>query len=130
MGGGLKEYGSDRLWMCRSGHFTPGKPRRASATFMEQHKMRPSHVIGPLGEPLTLEALPSPATKRWIPRRKAEVVAAVDGGLLTLSEACDRYALSIEEFAAWQRGVDRAGLAGLRATKIQFYREKWERHGI
>ena len=48
---------------------------------------RSASVIGPLGEPLTLEDLPPQNTQRWVPRRKAEVVAAVNGGLLTVDEA-------------------------------------------
>ncbi|EMD83045.1 transposase [Pacificimonas flava] len=74
-----------------------------------------------------METLPSPKTRRWVVRRKAEVVAAVKGGLLTLDEACKRYGLSIEEFTSWQRAVDRAGLAGLRVTRTQHYRALFER---
>jgi Protein of unknown function (DUF1153) len=55
-------------------------------------------------------------------RRKAEVVSAVLGGLLSLEEACSRYLLTVEEFLAWQRSIDRHGLAGLRTTRIQQYR--------
>jgi hypothetical protein len=55
-------------------------------------------------------------------RKKAIVVAAVRGGLLSIEEACDRYALSVEEYAAWQTAVDQHGLAGLRTTKLQKYR--------
>lgn len=84
-------------------------------------------VIGPLGDALTLEALPSPGCNRWTPRRKAEVVAAVNGGLLTLAEACQRYRLSLEEFAGWQRAADRSGLPGLRATQAQYYKKLHER---
>jgi uncharacterized protein DUF1153 len=40
---------------------------------------------------LTIADLPSPGTKRWVPMRKAVVVAAVRGGLLSLEEACSRY---------------------------------------
>jgi hypothetical protein len=47
------------------------------------------------------------------------VVAAVDGGLISLDEACQRYALSIEEFLSWQRAFDRFGQRGLRATKTR-----------
>lgn len=64
-------------------------------------KSRPAAVIGPLGELLTLETLPAPNTRRWVARRKAEVVAAVHGGLLTIEEACDRYRLELEELAGW-----------------------------
>lgn len=83
---------------------------------------RPTHVIGPDGQPLTLSDLPSPETRRWVIRRKAKVVAAVRGGLLTLDEACARYNLSVEEFLSWQRNIERHGLPGLRVTRIQHYR--------
>lgn len=53
---------------------------------IENQDIRPAQVIGPLGEPLTLADLPSPDTRRWVVRRKAEVVAAVNGGLLTLAK--------------------------------------------
>ncbi len=53
---------------------------------MQNQDIRPAQVIGPLGEPLSLADLPSPKTKRWVVRRKAEVVAAVNGGLLTIDE--------------------------------------------
>ena len=79
-------------------------------------------VIGPTGAPLTLSDLPPPDTQRWVIRRKAEVVAAVRGGLLTLDEACTRYSLTNEEFLAWQQSIDRYGMAGLRTTRIQQYR--------
>jgi len=96
---------------------------------LENRKIRPQQVIGPLGEPLTLATLPPAETARWTPRRKAEVVAAVAGGLLTFDEACARYSLSIEEFTSWQRAVDRSGMPGLRVTRIQdysdFYRRRW-----
>jgi hypothetical protein len=60
------------------------------------------YVIGPDGRHLTLADLPSPSTKRWVIRRKAEVVAAVSGGLLSLEEACSRYAMNYDEFQSWQ----------------------------
>ena len=81
-----------------------------------------SYVIGPTGAPLTKNDLPPPNTGRWVIRRKAEVVAAVRGGLLSLEEACDRYTLTVEEYLSWQRSIDRHGLAGLRTTRIQQYR--------
>jgi transposase len=60
-------------------------------------------------------------------RRKAEVVAAVNGGLLSIDEVCERYNLTLEEFASWQRAVDRSGMQGLRVTRIQHYRDLYER---
>ena len=94
---------------------------------IENVKFRPNAVIGPLGERLTLDALPPQGIKRWVARRKAEVVAAVNGGLLTIDEVCERYSLTTEEFASWQRGVDRSGMRGLRVTRIQHYRDLYER---
>lgn len=68
--------------------------------------------------------LPPPDTKRWVMRRKAEVVAGVRSGLISLEEACQRYTLSVEEFLSWQRLIDRHGVRGLRATRLQEYRMK------
>lgn len=89
----------------------------------EQRKMtRPMQVIGPDGELMTLADLPPPETRRWVIRRKAKVVAAVRGGLISLEEACQRYRLSVEEFLGWQRMIERHGVPGLRVTRIQHYR--------
>ena len=81
-----------------------------------------NYVIGPDGSPLTIADLPPPGTKRWVPRRKAEVVVAVRGGLLSLQEACRRYSLTVDEFNSWQESEDQYGLRGLRTTRIQRYR--------
>ena len=80
---------------------SPGKPRPIA------------YVIGPTGDMLTKDDLPPPNTKRWVIRRKAEVVVAVRGGLLTLDDACKRYRLTAEEFAAWQRAVEAMTFAPL-----------------
>jgi len=89
----------------------------------------PDTVIGPLGEELSKANLPPPETSRWVVRRKAQVVAAVNGGLLSVREACDRYGLTLEELASWQRAIDREGMPGLRATRVQHYRNAHEREG-
>lgn len=81
-----------------------------------------SAVIGPEGHPMTESDLPPPDTKRWVMRRKAEVVAGVRSGLISLEEACRRYTLSVEEFLSWQRLIDSHGMRGLRATRLQDYR--------
>jgi transposase-like protein len=66
--------------------------------------------------------LPPADTRRWVVRRKAAVVAAVQSGKITLEEACRRYNLSEEEFREWQRAFEAHGLPGLRATRLQQYR--------
>ena len=81
------------------------------------------YVIGPMGIPLTLNDLPPADTQRWVIRRKAEVVAAVRGGLLSLDDACSRYRLTNEEFGTWQAAIDKHGMQGLRTTRIQQYRD-------
>jgi Protein of unknown function (DUF1153) len=88
----------------------------------ETHQPR-HYVIGPDGSPLTIADLPAPGTTRWVIRRKAELVAAVRGGLLSLEDACSRYMLTVDEFLAWQSSIDRHGLAGLRTTRIWQYRQ-------
>lgn len=55
---------------------------------LENQDFRPAAVIGPMGELLTLDTLPPVGLVRWTPRRKAEVVAAVRAGLLTIAETC------------------------------------------
>jgi len=73
---------------------------------IENQKIRPAKVIGPLGESLTLDTLPPP---------------------LTVDEVCTRYGLTVEEFAGWQRAIDRSGMPGLRVTRIQHYKSLYER---
>lgn len=109
------------------GEHRHGREAQFEVCMIENQKIRPAQVIGPLGEPLTLDTLPPANTNRWVVRRKAEVVAAVNGGLLTVDEACDRYTLSLEEFVGWQRAVDRSGLKGLRVTRLQKYRAEYDR---
>ncbi len=89
---------------------------------VEPLRPKAKYVIGPDGSPLTVADLPPVTTKRWVIRRKAEVVAAVRGGLISLEEACSRYALTVDEFLSWQMSIDQHGLAGLRTTRLQQYR--------
>ena len=82
----------------------------------ETRQTRGAQVIGPDGGILTLANLPPANLVRWVARRKAEVVAAVRGGLLTVPQACGRYRLSVEEFQEWERLYEADGLAGLRVS--------------
>jgi|GEM_PF-6296292 len=60
----------------------------------ERHNPAPFQVMGPLGEALTVDSLPPPGSTRLVLRRKADIVAAVTGRLLTMAEACKRYGLT------------------------------------
>lgn len=83
----------------------------------------PRQVTLPDGTILTRADLPDPATRRWVASRKAIVVKAVAFGLISESEARERYDLSEEEFALWREAVMRHGIDALKVTTIQKYRQ-------
>lgn len=85
----------------------------------------PEWVVGPDGLKLTLGDLPGLGTIRWTPLRKAEILAAVNGGLIGADEACARYGLSLEEYAAWEGAAKRWGLNALKVTRTQHYRDEF-----
>ena len=87
----------------------------------DQQQDRPLATVEADGTALTL-ALPPPDARRWVSRRKAQVITAIRDGLLTVEEACARYSLSIEELTTWQWLFERNGTAGLRVTRTQEYR--------
>jgi hypothetical protein len=66
--------------------------------------------------------LPSPR-QRWTVKRKAALIEAVRRGWVAIDEACQRYNLSLDEFVAWERDLDRYGVHGLRSTRYQIYRD-------
>jgi len=68
------------------------------------------------------DELPPKGTTRWVIRRKAQVVAAVESGKITLEDVCERYEVSVEEFEAWRDALRRHGVYGLRSTRSQIYR--------
>ena len=75
------------------------------------------YTIGPDGERMTAADLPDRNTRRWVPRRKARVVAAVEGGLITREAALARYGITGEEFDSWKAAMSRFGMRGLCVTK-------------
>ncbi len=83
----------------------------------------PRQVALPDGTILTRADLPNPETRRWVASRKAIVVKAVKHGLLTESEAKERYSLSDEEYGLWVEAIEKHGEKALRVTTIQKYRQ-------
>ena len=75
-----------------------------------------SDVFGAIPE------LPKPH-QRWTVRRKAAVIVAVRGCWIPIEEACELYDISVDEFLAWERDLDRYGVPGLRSTRYQIYRD-------
>lgn len=75
---------------------------------------RTASISAELGRrrPVRDHDLPAPEIDRWTPRRKAAVVAAVNVGVLTVDEACNRYRMSLEEFSAWDRALHNFGIIG------------------
>lgn len=81
-------------------------------------------ATAPDGSPLTLSDLPPEGTRRWVASRKAVVVAAVRSGILSMEDACERYDLSMEEYLSWVQAYENHGANGLRATRVQHYRNR------
>ena len=76
-------------------------------------------IPGPDGRPLAVWDLPSSHNQRWTPLRKAKIIVAIRGGLISADEMCQRYKVTLEELEIWQRGFDRSGINGLRVTRIK-----------
>ncbi len=83
----------------------------------------PRQVSLPDGSTLTRADLPASDTRRWVASRKAVVVKAVLYGLISQTEALERYALSEEEFALWRDAIATHGEKALKVTAIQKYRQ-------
>ena len=47
----------------------------------------------------------------------------VRGGWVPIEEICEIYNISVDEFVAWERDIDRYGVHGLRSTRLQIYRD-------
>lgn len=83
----------------------------------------PRAVTLPDGSVMTRADLPPADTTRWVASRKAAVVRAVLHGLISRAEALERYGLSDDEFDGWLRATRDHGVAALRATAVQKYRQ-------
>ena len=69
-----------------------------------------------------IDKLPPTDTKRWVMRRKAQLINAVRNKVLTMEEALKRYSLSEEEFKSWEKLFDNHGMRALRVTRLKEYR--------
>tara|TARA_R110002051_G_scaffold57104_9_gene105874 strand:- start:11349 stop:11627 length:279 start_codon:yes stop_codon:yes gene_type:complete len=83
----------------------------------------PRSVTLPDGSIMTRADLPATETRRWVASRKALVVQAVNGGLITRDAAMEMYALSDDEFSEWETAIEQHGLGALRATALKRYRQ-------
>ena len=83
----------------------------------------PRAVTLPDGSVMTRADLPPDDTRRWVASRKAAVVRALAFGLISRSEAIERYKLSDEEIDSWISAVERHGERALRTTRLQTYRQ-------
>lgn len=83
----------------------------------------PRAVTLPDGSIMTRADLPPEKTRRWVASRKASVVRGVLYGLITQSEALERYSLSEEEFLSWVSAVANHGEEALKATALKKYRQ-------
>lgn len=69
-----------------------------------------------------IDLLPPSNTERWVKSRKISVIKAIERGLLSDDQACDRYNLSQEELDSWRAALNRHGPGALRTTHINRYR--------
>lgn len=76
--------------------------------------------------PLADADLPPVNTRRWVIRRKAQVLRAIEDGRITRAEACAMYNISEAELRLWERAIACAGVPGLRVTRVQIYRSVFE----
>jgi hypothetical protein len=83
----------------------------------------PVFVTLPDGTRMSRGDLPPRDTARWVARRKAQVVRAVESGLIQQEEACDLYDISSEELDSWRRAMTRYGTNALKATAVGKYRQ-------
>ncbi|RYH10334.1 DUF1153 domain-containing protein [Tropicimonas sp. IMCC6043] len=82
----------------------------------------PRAVTLPDGTIMTRADPPPRDTRRWVASRKAAVVRAVRGGLITIDEARKWYEISNEEFESWATAVMTHGEAALKTTRLQQFR--------
>jgi hypothetical protein len=68
--------------------------------------------------------LPIGKPKHWSAKRKAAVIEAIRRKVICIWDACERYDLSAEELAQWERNLDRFGVSGLQIKQINRKRSK------
>ena len=81
----------------------------------------PRAVTLPDDTVMTRADLPDPKTRRWVASRKASVVRAVEGGLISRKEALEIYALSGEELDSWAQAIASHGEVALKAKALPQY---------
>ncbi len=69
------------------------------------------------------KALPPEDTTRWVASRKAAVVAAVNADVISKADVERSYGVSEEEFEQWRNSLQKHGVGGLRATRVQLYKD-------
>jgi hypothetical protein len=70
------------------------------------------------GNVIAINDLPPADTRRWTPNKKAVLVRAVQGELISREELLARYNMEEAEFARWERELARIGANGLKVTKF------------
>jgi hypothetical protein len=82
--------------------------------------LKPLPIVRDLqGNVITKADLPSPKTRRWVNSRKAILVRAVQGDIITREELLELYNMEDREFAIWEREFAQYGAEGLKQTKMQ-----------
>ena len=74
-----------------------------------------------------LDQLPPSYRVHWSAKRKAQVVDAIEGGLIRLEDALDRYRMSMEEYHSWRQDLRRRQAQRV-GNVLAFGRRRIERH--
>ena len=83
----------------------------------------PRSVSLPDGSVMTRADLPGVNTRRWVASRKAQVIKAVQAGLISREATLEMYALSEDEYDSWENAVRAHGVDALKTTALQRYRQ-------
>ena len=75
------------------------------------------------GKIITQADLPPAETSRWVVSRKAAVVQGVQSGLISRSDALERWSLSEAELDEWLDAMNLHGSVALKATTVQKHRQ-------
>ena len=109
----LSAFDNDLSWV---------KEQMGFAMYIKKEK-GPLFAMTRDGRKISRSDLPPRNTSRWVARRKAAVVSAVESGLIDAKEACEMYSLSSEELDSWISAMEKHGAGALRVTSAQRYRQ-------
>lgn len=65
-----------------------------------------AYIIGPDGSYIDRDSLPTQAYKRWSLNNKANIVFAIEAGLITPKHACHKYEVTRSQLKDWYQRIE------------------------